>query len=163
MIWLRAMAESDLEWVLALDGRTESAPHWTAETYRAFLQPDEPGNALRHFALLAELDGEQAGVALGRLLLDGVENACELEWIAAETAMRHRGVGKALMAGVEAWSRDHGGLRLILEVRSGNISAQRLYGHSGWIVMGRRRAYYAHPVEDAVLMERLPGKGEKKS
>lgn len=155
MIRLRAMLASDLEWVLALDQATEAAPHWTAETYRTFLQPIEERSALRRFALVAELDDRRAGVALGRLLLDGVENACELEWIAVEATLRRKGAGRGLMAGVEAWARQHGALRVMLEVRTGNDSAQRLYEQAGWTETGRRRAYYANPVEDAVLMERL--------
>ena len=163
MIRLRPMKGGDLEWVLALDGKTEAAPHWTAETYARFLTGSEPESALRRYALVAELDGERAGVALGQLLLDGVENACELEWIAVEPGMRRRGVGRALLEGVEAWRRENGGLRLLLEVRAGNITAQRLYGRSGWVETGRRREYYRNPVEDGVRMERLPDGGGKAS
>lgn len=163
MIRLRAMCGEDLEWVLALDRETEFAPHWTAEIYRTYSQTDEPAGALRRFALVAELDGVRAGVALGRLLLDGVENVCELEWIAVERAMRREGVGRALMDGVESWSGERGGLRLMLEVRAGNITAQRLYGDSGWVETGQRRRYYRNPVEDAVLMERVVEGGGKLS
>jgi len=161
MIGLRSMTEGDLEWVLALDRETEWAPHWPRETYRTFLQTGKPADALQRFALVAEVDGERVGVALGRLLLDGVENACELEWIAVELGKRRQGIGRALMEGVEAWSQEHGGLRLMLEVRAGNITAQRLYGRSGWVETGRRRDYYRDPREDAVLMERVPMGGGK--
>jgi [ribosomal protein S18]-alanine N-acetyltransferase len=161
MIRLRKMNDGDLEWVLRLDRETEAAPHWPQETYWTFLEAGEPGDALRRFALVAEADDERAGVALGRLLLDGVENVCELEWIAVEAGMRRRGIGRALMEGVEAWSRDHGGHRLMLEVRAGNDTAQRLYGSSGWMEAGRRRSYYKDPVEDAVLMERVSSGGGK--
>ena len=163
MIRLRAMRGDDVEWVLGLDRETEGAPHWPVETYRKFLQPDEPDGALRRFALVAELDGERAGVAVGRLLLDGVENACELEWIGVEGKLRRRGVGRALMEGVEGWSREHGGLKLMLEVRAGNVAAQRLYERSGWVESGRRREYYRNPVEDAVVMERVAESGGKAS
>jgi ribosomal-protein-alanine N-acetyltransferase len=160
MIELRAMRESDVEWVLALDRETEWAPHWTREIYGGYLAK-EPEGSLRRFALLAELDGERAGVALGRLLLDGVENLCELEWIAVRAAARRKGVGRALMQGVEDWRREQGGLRLMLEVRAGNVTAQRLYLGQGWTEAGRRRGYYRDPVEDAVLMEGPIGPGGK--
>lgn len=163
MIRLRAMRGDDLEWVLGLDRGTEFAPHWPVETYRKFLQMNEPAGALRRFALVAELDGERAGVALGRLLLDGVENVCDLEWIGVEPGMRRRGVGRALMEGVEGWSREQSGLKLMLEVRAGNATAQRLYAESGWVETGRRKEYYRNPVEDAVVMERMPGGGGKLS
>ncbi len=156
MIHVRPMAESDLEWILALDGKIEAAPRWKPDVCRAFLREKmAPAGTLRRFAMVAELDGERAGVALGRLLLDGVENACDLEWIAVEPAMRRRGVGRKLMGAVESWARENGGLRLALEVRAANIAAQRLYAASGWAEAGRRRGYYSNPVEDAVQMERL--------
>lgn len=153
MITVRGMTAGDVKWVLALDGETEWAPHWTEETYRGYL-PVETAGALLRFALVAEVDGERAGVALGRLLLDGVENFCELEWVAVERAWRRQGVGRVLMDGVEAWCREHGGLRLMLEVRDGNRTAQMLYRRSGWAEAGRRKEYYREPVEDAVVMER---------
>lgn len=157
MIALRAMTERDLEWVLELDHETEWAPHWTEEIYRGYLGGGATEGALRRFGLVAEVDGERAGVGVGRLLLDGVENVCELEWIAVLASKRRRGVGRALMEGVEGWCREHGGLRLMLEVRAGNIRAQRVYCRAGWLETGRRREYYRDPVEDAVVMERLPG------
>lgn len=159
MIALRAMRESDLEWALALDRETEWAPHWAEMIYRGYLR--EQDGLLLRFALVAELDGERAGVALGRLMLDGVENLCELEWIAVPATLRRQGVGRVLMRGVEAWCREQGGLRLILEVRDGNVTAQRLYRSSGWVEMRCRREYYREPVEDAVLMERTVGAGGK--
>jgi ribosomal-protein-alanine N-acetyltransferase len=158
------MVAADLEWVLVLDGETEWAPHWTEEIYRGYL-PEEMESALRRFALVAEANGRPIGVALGRLLLDGVENLCELEWVAVEHAWRRKGVGRALMDGVEAWCREHGGLRLALEVRAGNITAQMLYRQTGWTEAGRRKEYYREPVEDAVVMERplawVSGRGGK--
>ncbi len=161
---LREMDCGDLEWVLALERQTEWAPRWTEMIYRGYL-PVEAPNALRRFALVAEVDGRRAGVALGRLLLDGVENLCELEWIAVDRGLRRQGVGRALMDGVEAWCREHGGRLLTLEVRAGNTTAQMLYRRAGWVETGRRKAYYQGPVEDAVMMERppagLPGGGGK--
>ncbi|MGC8549239.1 MAG: GNAT family N-acetyltransferase [Acidobacteriaceae bacterium] len=158
------MIAGDLEWVLALDGETEFAPHWTEEIYRGYLPVEETG-VLRRFALVAEVDGRPVGMALGRLLLDGVENLCELEWIAVERTRRRQGVGRLLMDGVEAWCREHGGLGLGLEVRAGNVTAQMLYRRVGWRETGRRKEYYREPVEDAVVMERplagAPGGGGK--
>ena len=153
MITVRGMNAGDLDWVLALDGATEWAPHWAEGIYREYL-PMETTGALLRFAVVAELDGQRAGMALGRLLLDGVENLCEMEWITVERAWRRRGVGRVLLDGVEAWCREHGGLQLKLEVRAGNRTAQMLYQQAGWMETGRRKEYYRDPVEDAVVMER---------
>lgn len=161
MIELRPMQESDLEWVLVLDRETEGAPHWSEAVYKEYSASRDQNGALRRFALLAERDGARAGLAMGRLLLDGVENVCELEWIAVPCEGRRSGIGRALMEGVAAWCRKHGGLRLMLEVRAANETAQRLYRRSGWAETGRRTGYYRDPEDDAVLMERLDPPGEK--
>ncbi len=44
--------------------------------------------------------------------------------------------------------------RILLEVRASNLSAFRFYDVSGFQVLARRRAYYANPVEDALIMVR---------
>jgi ribosomal-protein-alanine N-acetyltransferase len=41
-----------------------------------------------------------------------------------------------------------------LEVRVSNGWALRVYGGAGFVEVGRRRGYYADPLEDAVLMRR---------
>ena len=39
-----------------------------------------------------------------------------------------------------------------LEVRASNRTAQALYRHFGFALVGRRRRYYTGPVEDALIM-----------
>jgi ribosomal-protein-alanine N-acetyltransferase len=39
-----------------------------------------------------------------------------------------------------------------LEVRAGNRAAQALYERHGFALVGRRRNYYRHPQEDALVM-----------
>ena len=39
-----------------------------------------------------------------------------------------------------------------LEVRASNEAALRLYRRAGFRAIGRRRGYYADPIEDAVLL-----------
>jgi ribosomal-protein-alanine N-acetyltransferase len=67
---------------------------------------------------------------------------------------RRRGLARRLLdtaidAGIRA-----GGRTVLLEVRDGNGPARRLYESMGFAVVGRRRSYYAEPVEDAVIMSR---------
>ena len=45
------------------------------------------------------------------------------------------------------------GIRLVfLEVRESNSAARFLYQRAGFETVGRRSGYYAHPVEDALVM-----------
>ena len=50
---------------------------------------------------------------------------------------------------------------LSLEVRASNYAAIALYGQHGYRGVGRRRNYYEHPKEDAVIMTREFGEGAK--
>ena len=43
---------------------------------------------------------------------------------------------------------------LYLEVRDSNAAARALYGSLGFTQVGRRRGYYQHPTEDALLLRR---------
>jgi ribosomal-protein-alanine N-acetyltransferase len=57
-----------------------------------------------------------------------------------------------LVETVLAWARDLGAQEVWLEARESNAAALRLYARCGFVVAGRRPAYYANPAEDAVLM-----------
>ena len=86
---------------------------------------------------LARADGEVAGFALTRAILD----EAELLLIAVRPAFRRRGIGAALLRGVIADARGRGVTRLHLEVRAGN-EAVALYGAHGFVKVGERRDYY---------------------
>ncbi len=149
---MRALRAADLAWVMAVDRKTPGSPHWALQTYESLLRPEEWPASLHYFACVAQREGERAGVLIARLLLDGVENACELEWMAVEEAFRRRGVGRQLLEALEDWAGALGGRRILLEVRAGNAAAQALYRQAGFEPRGARRGYYSDPEEDAVLM-----------
>ncbi|WEK41959.1 MAG: ribosomal protein S18-alanine N-acetyltransferase [Candidatus Sphingomonas colombiensis] len=86
---------------------------------------------------LARADGEVAGFALSRAILD----EAELLLIAVHPAFRRRGIGAALLRGVIADARMRKVTRLHLEVRAGN-EAVALYAAHGFAKVGERRDYY---------------------
>lgn len=86
---------------------------------------------------LARADGEVAGFALSRAILD----EAELLLIAIRPAFRRRGIGASLLRGVIADARTRGVTRLHLEVRAGN-EAVALYTAHGFAKVGERRDYY---------------------
>jgi ribosomal-protein-alanine N-acetyltransferase len=65
------------------------------------------------------------------------------------------GIGQTLLDA----ALDEGGRRgtaaVYLEVRDSNQRAKRLYRSRGFEDVGRRRGYYQHPVEDAIVLRRL--------
>jgi ribosomal-protein-alanine N-acetyltransferase len=67
--------------------------------------------------------------------------------IAVDPAYRRLGIGRQLLAA----ELQRGGIHF-LEVRESNTPAQELYRVLGFEVVGRRKEYYDHPKEAAILM-----------
>jgi ribosomal-protein-alanine N-acetyltransferase len=152
------MGASDLDAVLAIERETPEAPHWKPTDYESSLRPRR-NSPLRHAAFVAESDdagigpGVQ-GFVIGRLLLDGEQNVCQLESIVVSGTARRKGVGRLLLQSLAGWAEGQGARRLELEVRVSNAAAIRLYEELGMVQEGLRRRYYAAPEEDAALMGR---------
>ncbi len=72
--------------------------------------------------------------------------------VAVRDEYRRLGIGSHLLARILIEGRQAGAEAAFLEVRSGNIAAQALYSRCGFSLLGRRRNYYADPVEDALTM-----------
>ena len=151
---VRAMRPDDVETLTLLEGRVEESP-WSAGN---FLDSLNTG----HLCLVvqsASASASEAGLAawaVASLVLD----ESELLIIGTAPSMQRQGIGRALLAELEAELARRGASSLYLEVRESNIPARRLYEQHGFVVVGRRRGYYRHLSgrEDAVLMRReLPG------
>jgi [ribosomal protein S18]-alanine N-acetyltransferase len=145
------MLPGDLTAVLAIAAASPDAPRWRDADYGLYLGPDPKGPLLR-IGLVARADGRVAGFAAATLLLDGVENRCELDTMAVDPGARRRGIGAALLRGVMAWAAERGAQRIGLEVRASNAAALGLYRQMGLAIEGRRVGYYADPAEDALLL-----------
>ncbi|MDR2654716.1 MAG: ribosomal protein S18-alanine N-acetyltransferase [Oscillospiraceae bacterium] len=65
---------------------------------------------------------------------------------------RGKGIASALMAVLIDYSRAKGLDFLSLEVRVSNRDAISLYKKYGFLVIGRRKSFYAKPTEDAYIM-----------
>jgi [ribosomal protein S18]-alanine N-acetyltransferase len=87
--------------------------------------------------LLARRDGQAAGFALSRVILD----EAELLLLAVQPAQRRYGVGRTLLAAVADEARIRGAVRIHLEMRDGNPAAH-LYDGAGFAEIGRRKRYY---------------------
>ena len=71
--------------------------------------------------------------------------------IAVDPAERKQGVGTALFS---ALFRETPDIKIWnLEVRESNTAAVMLYRKSGFALLAKRKAYYHHPTEDALLMQ----------
>jgi len=103
------------------------------------------------FGLAARIgdDGDLAGFALGRLVID----ECELLSLGVAPDARQRGLGAALLDAAMARAAALNASRFFLEVGEFNDPARRLYDSRGLVPIGRRRAYYE--LGDGATMDAL--------
>jgi [ribosomal protein S18]-alanine N-acetyltransferase len=147
---LRAMAERDLDDVLALVDASVEAPRWTRRDYELILL-SAPSDPLARCGMVALSGARLAGFALITWLR--LETAAEIEGLVVDRDNRRHGIGAALTGACMAWAASIGAATVRLEVRSSNAAAIALYHRHGFSPVGRRRAYYSDPVEDALLFE----------
>ena len=148
---IRLMAAADLEAVLAIEQRSDSAPHWSDEEYLKLFESDSRTN-FKRFGMVAEANSEVAGFAILRVLAVQQIAEAELESIVVGLNWRGRGVGFLLLSESVSEARKRGARELILEVRASNRAAIGLYEKAEFHETGRRPVYYRDPDEDAVLM-----------
>jgi ribosomal-protein-alanine N-acetyltransferase len=143
---IRAMRADDVGTVAEIEKDAFTSP-WRPETFRALV--DRPGVLIR----VVELP--KRGVVAYAVLWLAVDQG-ELANIAVAEDQRGRGLGRMLLDSVLDLARDCGVRSLFLEVRESNERAARMYAARGFREVGRRRAYYDRPREDArVLVKRL--------
>lgn len=119
---------------------------------------EELDNALAAFLVALDGGGAVAGYAGLQVVLDEgyILN------IAVRPDCRRQGVAGQLLQVFLDFARGHRLAFLTLEVRASNYAAIALYGSRGFRGVGRRKNYYEHPREDAVLMT-LDLSGEEES
>lgn len=148
---MRMATRSDLSALLLVEVGCEGAPHWSEAVWLEMLM----SSPQERVVLLAE----QGDEAMGFVVVALVAGVASLESIVARAADRGRGIGRALAAAALRWARNQGAVAMELEVRCSNEAALQLYQGLGFVEQGRRRAYYAAPVEDAVLMGLILSEG----
>ena len=72
--------------------------------------------------------------------------------VAVRPECRRQGVAKKLLQVFLDFAQAHRLAFLTLEVRASNYGAIALYGSRGFRSAGRRKNYYEHPKEDAIIM-----------
>lgn len=149
---VRAAGPADVTRVQAIAAANPTAPQWTPDQFAEILLPNE--SAVTRVLLVGLQGADVVGFVVVSALTHVYPVEAELESIAVAPEWQRQGVGKALLEAAVGWADSVGTADLRLEVRTGNVSARRLYEQSGFDVEGVRRRYYANPVEDAVCMNR---------
>ena len=133
--------------MIALERDSPSAAHWPESMYAHIFSAD---SATRIAIVVEDHEAALRGFAIVRLV--GEEG--EVENIVVDRKQRHQGFGTRLLEKIIEGSRSRNASRLFLEVRQSNPAARALYEKCGFVLSGRRRAYYSSPNEDAVLYAR---------
>lgn len=106
----------------------------------------------REHIRVAEWDGAVVGYWIG----SRIDDEAELANLAVDPTRRRGGVGGRLLDHFLKQVGAHERTTVFLEVRASNVGAQELYMQRGFEAIHRRKGYYSHPTEDAVVMVRVP-------
>lgn len=139
---VRKMRAADVEAVAAIEAEAFASP-WSAETFASLLD--------RTSLELLVLEDAREGV-IGYAVLWCILEQGELANVAVTPRLRGRGLGKYLLSRVLEVARARGVETIFLEVRPSNERAVELYRRLGFAEVGRRKGYYEHPREDALVM-----------
>ncbi len=135
---IRPATETDLGAVVEIERQVFGDP-WSLEGFRS---------ALSSIMIVATADDRVAGYAIAH----SVEEVAEILNVAVEPSHRRHGVARRLVTDVCRRLGERGAETVFLEVRESNTAAQALYRALGFTSVGRRRAYYRTPREDALVL-----------
>ena len=142
------MRREDLPEVLVIESLSFAEP-WTEEM---FLQEfTSEGIAEPLVARVDEGSGERI---VGFLCAWIVSGELHINNIGVHPSYRRRGVAAQLLEGMLGRAYAKGVTVSYLEVRASNEAAAALYRCYGYQPIGRRRNYYDHPQEDAIMMRK---------
>ena len=148
---LRPMELKDVEQVYAIDVQSFSLP-WSERSYRFELTENTASRPWVAEAVSAQGEHQVVGMLVAWIIIDEVHIAT----IATAPAFRRLGIGRRLLAQVLEEGMKAGAIKAFLEVRRGNLAAQKLYESFGFVVTGVRPRYYLDTHEDALLMTLEP-------
>jgi len=148
---IKRMTEHDLLEVVEIEELSGLSP-WGWDAYHKELQSHEEVTMLIAEVIGVDVNLNQgkgiAGFVVARVMADELH----VNNVAVRSEFRRRGLAARLLQTVLEYGRRAGARQAFLEVRAGNNAAQALYQSCGFEATGRRRRYYSHPVEDALLM-----------
>ncbi len=137
---IRAASTADLDAIARIEAASFADP-WPRRAFQAHL-----GDPF----FVAESAHGVAGYLVARLMGD----EAEILNVAVRPDARGAGIGRTLLEGALVALKGLKAMAVFLEVRVSNVAARRLYETVGFTEVGRRRAYYAAPVEDALILRR---------
>jgi ribosomal-protein-alanine N-acetyltransferase len=143
---LRPAVEDDLHEIVRIEAESFADP-WTEESFRRLLSVQPAIFLAAVFPPDFPIAGYAIAFAVGE---DG-----EVLNVAVDPSFRGKGLAGQMLDALLIELAARGVRKAFLEVRESNAAALGLYGSRGFTEIGRRRAYYRRPVEDALVMRRV--------
>jgi ribosomal-protein-alanine N-acetyltransferase len=148
---MRSARLNDVPAILAIERQSPSAAHWTAEQYDKLVRSGVVLIAELAVEPAAKHTAEEPGQLCGFICAQAVMGEWEIENVVVAVEFLRRGIADELMRELIQRAANQAASVILLEVRESNRPARRLYEKHGFREVGRRRAYYSDPAEDAVL------------
>lgn len=143
-VTVRAATAADVDAVHAIEVASFPTP-WSRSSFRDLVVSD-----VASLVVAIGSDGRVAGFAVLFVAAD----EAELANLAVASHARRRGVAARLVEEALTRAEAAGARQVFLEVRESNVAARALYAARGFAEVGRRRAYYRTPDEDALVLRR---------
>lgn len=141
---IRAMTPGDADTVAAIEAQSFSDP-WPRNAFTMLMRR-------AHARLRVAVDYQDVPVGYCVMLVAVDER--EVANICVDARVRGAGVAGRLLDEALAAADAEEAVAVYLEVRESNEPARRLYETRGFRMVGRRRGYYQHPAEDALVLRR---------
>ncbi|MFP5354788.1 MAG: ribosomal protein S18-alanine N-acetyltransferase [Gemmatimonadota bacterium] len=146
-IAIRDATLADVDAIVAIERSSFSDP-WSDRSFRELVGREDVV-----FEVAVAGAGDAAEV-IGYAMVYLAESDGDLANIATAPRARRQGMGRRLLRHALASARARGAHVVFLEVRESNHAARALYESEGFTGVGRRARYYAHPVEDALILRK---------
>lgn len=148
---IREMQKADLEEVTALEASCFSMP-WKYKDFEEVL--DNPNR----FYLVAEseyLTADAPDRILGGCMLSNIAGEGDISNVAVSGKYRNNKIADALLSALLKLGNERYNItKFVLEVRSQNKAALKLYEKHGFVSQGIRPGFYDRPKDDAVIMKK---------
>lgn len=135
-----------------LERHCDAAAHWSESQYQEVFYPEA---SPARIALIAVQEGNAE--VLGFLVASHHPPDWELENIAVASESRGKDIGTQLLQALLTRAQQTNSESVFLEVRESNAAARALYEKLVFRQTGRRKSYYANPIEDAILYSKSLG------
>lgn len=145
-----SMRKEDLPEVMAIESLSFSEP-WTEEMFLHELSSDGVAQVL-----VARADEGSGPRIVGFLCAWFVGGEFHINNLAVHPGYRRRGIASHILEEMLCRAKASGARIGYLEVRASNEAAIAIYQRYGFKTVGRRRNYYDHPREDAIVMAKKP-------